>query len=177
MKLKDVVISQRLVQELLDYDPEVGVFTWKPRHLLWFKDKRSWKIWNTKFAGKTVGAIGPNGYVVTTVLGQSVYGHRIAWLWMTGEWPTLIDHIDQNRSNNRWANLREATHTMNMQNAKIRSDNTSGVKGVTWSKARQCWVAQIQVKGMGLFLGHFDTMSEALDARKKAELAQTGYVG
>jgi hypothetical protein len=95
--------------------------------------------------------------------------HRLAWLHMTGEWPTAgIDHINCDRLDNRWSNLREATKAKNAMNMHIRADNTSGYKGVSWSKIRRKWIAHITVDRKCRHLGSFDTPECAFIAYMKA---------
>jgi hypothetical protein len=86
---------------------------------------------------------------------------------MTGLDPIEIDHIDGDRSNNKWSNLKNGTKTNNLRNLALRRDNTSGHHGVTFSKRQQKWVAQI-------IIGSFDSKEEAIAARKKYE-ALLGY--
>jgi hypothetical protein len=80
----------------------------------------------------------------------------------------LIDHISGNFHNNRFSNLRLATSWQNQCNQKVRIDNTSGLKGVTWDKNRSKWLAQIQVKRKHFFLGRYKTKEEAWAAYQKA---------
>src|SRR3546814_1707207 len=88
---------------------------------------------------------------------------------MTGKWPPgEVDHRNGARDDNRWCNLRKATKAQNQANARRRRDNTSGVKGVTWNKARKKWVAQIQAGGKRMSLGGFPTIDAADNAYQKA---------
>ncbi len=99
--------------------------------------------------------------------------HKLAWLWMTGGWPTHeIDHIDNDATNNRWCNLRPATREQNTQNARRRSDNTSGYKGVCLHEGR--FAARVQANGKRKFLGYFYTPEEAYAAVCKAAQASHG---
>jgi hypothetical protein len=89
------------------------------------------------------------------------HAHRLAWLYMTGAWPTggEVDHIDTDRGNNVWTNLRDSTRRQNGSNVDIRSNNTSGFKGV--SRCRAKWTAHITVNYQAMHLGVFDTKEEA----------------
>jgi len=94
--------------------------------------------------------------------------HRLAWALHNGEWPSKqIDHIDGDRANNRISNLREATQSQQIMNSKLRSDNTSGIKGV--QQRKYGWTAYIAVDGKSTYLGHFDTKAKAIAARAEAE--------
>src|ERR1035437_5724966 len=100
-----MTLTQEKLKELLHYDPETGLFTWK----------------NTRHNAVKIGAIAgywrKDGYVGIYVLGHHYLAHRIAWLYMTCEWPEFeIDHENRKYSDNRWKNLREATHLQNMHN-------------------------------------------------------------
>jgi hypothetical protein len=89
--------------------------------------------------------------------------HRLVWIYHNGDIPNemIVDHIDGDTKNNRIENLRLATHSENLRNSKIRSTNTSGIKGVQWYKSRNKWRAQIRVDNKEKFLGYFDTIEEA----------------
>lgn len=146
------------VREVLDYDAESGEFTWKPRPA----STRCEKSWNGRWAGKRAGSQYPNGYWRISIFYQNLLAHRIAWLLSTGEWPRdEIDHIDRNTSNNRLANLRPANKSLNQANRARRKGNTSGKKGVVWSKANNAFVATIKVNGKSHYLGRFDTPEAA----------------
>jgi len=81
---------------------------------------------------------------------------------MTGQWPEkTIDHINGDRADNHWKNLRKATHSQNSRNAKVHADNKSGIKGVSYDKLRNKYVAQMR-------LGYFNTAEEAGEAYNRA---------
>ena len=91
---------------------------------------------------------------------------NLAWLYMTGEWPTTgIDHKDQDSTNDRWENLRLADQTQNNANARLRVDNTSGSRGVSWKQDKQKWKAYVNLNGRQIHCGYFDTIEEAKAAR------------
>ncbi len=141
-------------QEVLDYNQETGVFTWRvttsPRSM----------------AGALAGGITAKGYVSMQIDGHKYYAHRLAWLIVTGSWPSdQIDHISGVRSDNRFANLREATHSINMQNQRgPREDNTSGFLGVSFDAHRNVFCAFITSKGKQKYLGQFFDPIEAHQA-------------
>ncbi len=94
---------------------------------------------------------------------------------MTGEESKKeIDHIDGDRSNDRWCNLREASSSENKMNMAIRSDNTSGVKGVGWNKRLSKWHVRVKVRGIQYHIGYFDDLVAAKEAREAAALRHHG---
>lgn len=120
--------------------------------------------------GQTAGNLHPNGYRYIRINGESYLAHRLAWFWVTGEWPANeIDHKNGIRDANWWLNLREATHSQNMHNTGMRSNNTSGYKGVTWYSKYQKWQAQIMINKKNNNLGYFENINVAYAARIKAE--------
>lgn len=142
--------------ELLSYDPESGEFRWKKKA----SQKRAGDL-----AGSQSGA-----YTQIGIDGVIYFAHRVAVLLMQGRWPAVeVDHINGNRHDNRWSNLREANRHENNQNLGMRSDNASGVKGVWWDKTKMKWISQIQSKGKRYSVGSFETLNEAADAYAKAK--------
>lgn len=96
--------------------------------------------------------------------------HRLVWLYMTGDHPTdEIDHIDGDRQNNSWSNLRHVTAFENSRNQGERKDNTSGCRGVTFSKRNRKWCTRISHKGVRYSLGYFVNIEDAIQTRKQAE--------
>ena len=149
-------ISQARVKEVLHYEEESGVFTWKVRKCQRMR------------AGDVAGYISPNGYLVIRVDGRLYKGHRLAWLYVYGSYPSCdIDHINLIRSDNRIDNLRLATRSQNIQNTNKRSDNKSGYKGVSWDKKSKKWRSQIVCNGKKTCLGLFDNPADAHDAYVK----------
>lgn len=108
------------------------------------------------------------GYVFIGLKNKRYLAHRLAWFYVTGEWPQLqIDHINCERADNRWCNLRLATISQNRFNSKKRKDNTSGYKGVHLH-AKNRWRARIKVNGKYHHIGLFDSPKLAFLARRKA---------
>lgn len=106
------------------------------------------------------------------VAGVLVLAHRAAWAVAHGAWPDAeIDHVNHNRRDNRLENLRAVSRRQNAMNASLRSDNTSGVVGVTWQPSRGKWAAQIGVKGRVVPLGRYAHLEDAVHARRTAEVA------
>lgn len=147
-------LTAERLRECLAYDPETGVFTWL------VAPNRRIRV------GRIAGvACRTHGYRLIKVDGVGARAHRLAWLYMTGEWPAAdIDHINGDRADNRWSNLRQATSTQNHANSKRPKHNTSGVKGVTWDSSRGQWMAGVQINGKRVHLGRFDSIEAAAAA-------------
>ena len=144
------MLTADILRERLYYDPETGLFTWVSKK----SPKSRVKV------GTTAGTIESYGYRIIKLYGKIYKAHRLAWLYMTGEWPAeLIDHINGNRSDNRWGNLREATPAQNVMNMK--PVGASGAKGVCWHKKDKKWQAAIRHRGTTLYLGQFNSRDEA----------------
>jgi hypothetical protein len=154
---KNAKVTQQRVMELLHYDCETGVFTNRTTRGMAIKDA-------------VAGTISKNGYQHIVVDGCRVLAHRLAWLYVTGAWPEKnIDHINRNRADNRFKNLREANQSENMQNAAVPSHSKSGVIGVCWDASKQRWMAHIKIQKKHIFLGRFREKDEAINARLSAE--------
>lgn len=162
---------------LFDYDAVSGDLRWRARpaeafELGAFSASRKAASWNSKNAGKVAGWVGADGYRRVTVGPKSYLAHRIVWLIVTGEWPSdQVDHIDQDRLNNRFANLRAATNAQNARNRTLPSNNTSGAIGVSQCRTTGKWRAEIKVHGRKRFLGVFADKAEAMSARLTAQAA------
>lgn len=153
-------------EDMLSYDPATGAVSWNYDY-----DP------NSKPLRNPAGFINNSGYVRIGVGGGEVFAHRLAYKAMTGhEVPDGmdIDHINGDRTDNRWVNLRVVSRSQNNMNAKIRVDNKSGVKGVTFDKRRGKWAAEIRANNKKIFLGRFDTIEEAAEKRKLAESEMFG---
>jgi hypothetical protein len=148
-------ITAERLRELLHYDPETGIFTWLTRATV---SRR----WNTRYVGTTAGSVDCHGYIAIKLIGQLNRAHRLAWLYMTGEWPSNdIDHINGNRADNRLENLRPATRSQNNANSRTQSRNTSGLKGVHKQSRGYTWAARIKINGSQHYLGNFKTPESA----------------
>jgi hypothetical protein len=138
------------------YDPETGGFEWMCK----ISGRRT---------GRKAGGRHSNGYIALW-LGSKLYlAHRVAWLMMTGSWPTrLIDHANLSKTDNRFCNLREADFTENIANRAVRKDSVSGAKGVfiraDKSNRKKVYRAAIRARGKIIQLGTFATVDEASKA-------------
>lgn len=159
-----------LLRRTVSFDSAAGVFTWLPRPASSFASAGAYRSWTAKFAGKPAFSHPDvNGYRVGRVHGVRYKAHRMAWLLVHGHWPTdCIDHINGDRSDNRIANLRDVPKAVNARNAKRRVNCTSGATGVHWNRARQKWRAIIHYDKRCIHLGLFDTIEEAVSARRAA---------
>lgn len=157
------MIEPSELNRMLSYDPDTGRLIWKVRDDVLLR-------WNVRYAGREAFTAIRNGYRCGAVHDKAYQAHRVIWAMVHGEWPVYqIDHINGDRSDNRISNLRLADGFQNAQNAKIRSDNTSGYPGVTFFKDRNQWTARICVNGKKIHLGYFETVELATEARKEAE--------
>lgn len=151
-------ITGHLLEMFYSYDPDTGFFTRKLS-----TNPRS-------FVGGVASAINADGYVILPLMGVRLRAHRAAWAWVTGQWPMEdIDHINGDRSDNRFANLREATRSQNLQNSGMRASNKTGYKGVHYCHERRKFVAQIVIDGKRVGLGRYQTVEEAAAVRLAAE--------
>jgi hypothetical protein len=171
--------SQEALRQLMDYDAETGVLTWRSRPLEAFnkgkRQKNAQKIWNSRFAGTPALAVSHgNGYCSGALFKVKAYAHRVVWKWVHGTEPDQIDHINGNRSDNRICNLRSVHKAENAKNTKLPKNNTSGHIGVSFRKTEQKWEAYLGDGGGKIRLGVFSEKSDAIAARLNASF-QFGY--
>lgn len=117
-----------------------------------------------------LGKESKQGYIKVSVFGKLYGAHRIAWFYVRGRWPVGdIDHIDGNKANNAFSNLREVSHCVNIQNqVKARKGSSSGFLGVSAAPFNK-WVARIAVDGKNKYLGHYTTPEDAHEAYLNAK--------
>lgn len=152
------MLTQNELISLLDYDRATGEFRWI----------RS--MGGKAKAGSIAGATDSKGYTQIRVSKRLYLAHRLAWLYVYGEWPRKhLDHIDRNPKNNAIGNLRECTHAENHQNVGVRSDSSSGITGVSFSQISGKWLAYITLSGKTIRLGLHETLESAIAARSKAK--------
>lgn len=157
-------ISQIELKERLQYDPLTGNF---------LRRRPSTK----GGIGTIAGGVSSSGYHSVWILGKTYQAHRLAFLYVTGNFPAqVVDHIDGNKLNNIWTNLRMCSQVENTYNRKLNKDNTSGTKGVYFNKARQKWVVQVRGQGKSGYLGLYDSLELAnLVATEARELYHGAY--
>jgi len=169
--------SQEVLRQLLDYAPETGKLFWRERPLEMFNAGRRniATTWNSRFAGQEAFTAEDSfGYKIGLIFRAGYRAHRVIFKMMTGVDPDEVDHIDGDRANNRWVNLREADRITNNRNVCRRRDNRSGVTGIYWDQSSAKWRATINDGGKQTRLGSFACFGAAVRARK-ASLAKHGY--
>ncbi|WP_241622504.1 HNH endonuclease [Rosenbergiella australiborealis] len=141
--------NQNFLKSILHYDPCTGLFTHK-----------------TQRGGVKKGSLAGNknksNYVVIRINHKAYRAHRLAWLYTYGMWPTgMLDHINNDRSDNSIYNLREASNSENNQNKNLAKNNLCGIKGVFWNKHKRRWEASCSLNGKRYVLGRFKNISDA----------------
>lgn len=161
------VLTAEQARALLSYNPETGAFFWKIKrgHMKAGSPAGHIQIFRRR-SGIELAA----KYLVIRVNNSLYLAHRLAWLLITGEFPKdKLDHKDADSLNNRFNNLREATQAQNARNTRVRSDNKSAFKGVSWDQINSKWVARIRVyRGRYRNLGRFNDPAEAHEAYMSA---------
>lgn len=152
-------IPLEYLRSLFSYNPDTGLFT-----------RTKARQGKNGHLGAIAGTVNPHGYLMININGSLYAGHRLAWYFMTGTYPAFhLDHKDQNKTNNRFSNLRQANYAINARNMPQRIDNKSGVVGVSWDK-RGKWFVRIGTKDGNKFLGYRNCIFEAACLRKSAEI-------
>lgn len=152
--------AQARVRELFDYDPGTGHLTWKVKKGRVRPGDRAGHDHKARY------------YRVVEFDARKYKEHRVIWLWWHGQWPeNHIDHVNRVKTDNRVANLREATQAQNMQNIGISSRNKSGILGVCYTPENTVnkWRAYIVVGKKTKMLGSYPTKEKAAEARRIAE--------
>ena len=160
------------LRQVLAYDPETGRLTWLPRDASLFADGKRGrhmmaKVWNATWAGKpALTHTSRSGHLRGAVFHVGLQAHRVAWAIFYGRWPDgEIDHINGNPADNRIANLRDCSRTINGQNLRMKRTNTSGYVGVTRDHALNKWRAQATVNGQHFYIGVYPDLEDAARAR------------
>lgn len=156
------VLTLELARSLFSYDPLTGELRWKrpPRRGV---------------SAEPAGCRNSDGYLIVGYKGREYLGIHIIWMLMTGEWPRhIVDHKNRIKADDRWENLRAATHSENNRNANLRKDNKTGVRGVVVPPRSRKFEARITVDGRQIGLGRFDFLEQAAQARRSAEIKYFG---
>lgn len=152
-------LSAKRLREVLHYDADGGVFFWKLRR-------------GRQRAGAIAGSLKPDGYIYTGVDGFDHKAHRLVFLYQTGQWPLhCVDHINGNRADNRWFNLRDVPFAVNCQNKRTAKPGKlySNLIGVTRHKPSGLWVAAVKLNGKDRYRKYFRSEQEAHEAYLEAK--------
>jgi len=155
-------MTQEDVKRIFRYEPDSGNFIRKIAGAN-----------NSKPVGSIAGYTNSRGYRIINILGKNRRAHRVAFLYMEGYIPEQVDHINRDKSDNRWSNLRAADACLNMKNQPTVKENACNFRGVY--KSRKRFRARIGDGGKMVSLGTFDTIQEAAAVRAKAEV-ELGYI-
>jgi len=161
-KMNMQTLTQEYLKSVLNYDPETGLFVRIKR------TSNSVKIGDV--AGSIKMSSGGKRYIAIRVNGKKHSAHRLAFLYMTGNFPeNQVDHDDGNGTNNKWLNLNDVSNIENSRNQRLSAANTSDHTGVRWNKKERKWKVRIGVNYEMITLGTFDDFFEAICRRKSAE--------
>lgn len=153
------MITQEYLKIILNYNPETGIFLWNSN-----KSPRIRK-------GGVAGCLSCQGYWQIKIDSNPYFAHRLAFIYMTGGLPeNKVDHINGNKLDNSWLNLRDVTYLENQKNRKIDIRNKSGLMGVRFMQKENMWQSSITKNYKSYYLGRFVDFFEAACARKSAEL-------
>lgn len=154
-------LTHEFLLSILSYDPESGQFIWRVRR--------------SRTPAGSVAGIVDDGYVRIKICHKMYRAHRLAWFYVTGKWPVAeIDHKDLNSINNRWTNLREATHSQNNANRRKRPNGKSLFKGVGWNIRKRQWCAKITINKKSNVIGYFDDELAAHAAYRAVAIIEFG---
>ena len=155
-------LTEEQVNKYFTYDEETG-------HLIWKVHKGG-----KARIGDIAGCIDHEGYRRIRFDGGSYRAHRLVFLLHRGYLPEILDHINNDRSDNRIENLRAVTANENAYNRSINAKSISGVKGISWDKVNNCWLARIQTNKKRKHIGNFDNLKLAEEAMVIAREALHG---
>ena len=184
--MADKIITQKFLQHFFRYeDGNLYVKKELPRKATIEYDENGSMILKRQLPKRKVGEkIGTtsskDGYSKALILSKMYGVHRLIFLYHHGYFPKEVDHIDNDPRNNRIENLRDANKNQNCYNTKLRTDNTSGVKGVSWSKVKKKWVTQLTVDGKLKRFGFYNDIDyakfviEAMRYKYHGEFANNG---
>ena len=163
-----IKLTQELLRERLHYDPDTGIFIWKIIQRSTRIGKRAGGIWSSKKYSCR--------YRKINLYGRSYREHRLAYLYMTGEWPKdQVDHIDRDGENNIWSNLRQCDQLGNMKNLGKYKSNSSGLTGLSRCKRDNVWRSYVYVEGKLNMLYQGSDLFEAC-CRRLSEQTKLGFI-
>lgn len=160
------MITQERLKELFRYDPMTGLFT------------RLVSVGTTAKDGSVVRNKRPNQYIRIMIDGIHYRGNRLAWLYMTGVWPShKIDHRNAIRDDDRFENLRDVTQQINCENHRSANGSKKLLIGVSLEKSTGRFKSQIMSNGVNFHLGRFNTEQQAhsayIEAKRKIHKGNT----
>jgi len=144
------MLTQERLKELVSYSPDTGLFTA-------IKNRKGSK----NKTGSILGSFTKAGYIEFAIDGKNYYAHRLAVLYMTGCLPEITDHINRNRSDNRWTNLRVCTQQVNTHNDGLLPRSHSILKWRGVYSNHKKYIAKININHKQIYLGTFNTPEEA----------------
>jgi hypothetical protein len=164
--MADEIITQKFLKKFFRYeDGNLYVKKELPRKATVEYDENGTLILKRQLpkrkVGEKIGTTHKNGYSKALILSKMYGLHRLIFLYHYGYFPKEVDHIDNNIQNNKIENLRDASKVQNCYNRRLGTNNTSGVKGVSWSKVRNKWVAQLTVDGKLKRFGFYNDIDYA----------------
>lgn len=136
------MITAQELRRVIGYDPATGF------------------MYNLK-TGNSAGYATDDGYIRVTIGDRKYMAQRLAWLYVYGTWPSLVDHINGDRSDNRINNLREVTQAQNQANSKVHCNNKTGVSGLTWDRHNSKWKVSVRIGGGRRVVKRFADLHEA----------------
>jgi hypothetical protein len=160
--------SPEVLRKIMRYEPDTGKLFWLERSPSLFGPctqgaQRAANVFNSRYANKEAFTSAcKRGYMRGRIFMTNAYAHRVAWCLYYGGWPSIeVDHINQNKSDNRISNLRLATPSENRCNRGKQKNNKSGFKGVKKSATEGKWVSYIRANGKCYYIGTFPSKNEA----------------
>lgn len=148
-------LTPALIKQVLQYEPHSG-------NLIWISSLHSKRV----LIGQHAGSLAKSGYRQITLFGTSYQAHRLIWFMETGEWPEQVDHINQDRSDNRWSNLRAVTKAENARNRSRNPHSKTGEVGIWYNQKTFKYVAEITYNGKKVFQKSYDNIDDAIRERK-----------
>jgi len=156
-------LSQKLLRDVFTYFPETGKIIYK------IKTKR-------KRVGDSLGTLGTHGYIQVNLGGQVILLHRLLFLYQVGILPDQVDHINHNKLDNRWNNLRAVNNTINAKNCSLSKNSITRINGVNQIVSTKKYRAYIMVNRKQIHLGVFETIEDAAKARQHADIKYNFHV-
>jgi hypothetical protein len=151
-----MALSHQLVSKLLSYDPETGV-------MHWLEDRG-----RLAKKGYVAGAKDDKGYIRLMLCGKKYRAHQLAFVLMGEQYPAYVDHINGDRSDNRWSNLRVSDPLNNAKNMRKRKDGNTPFTGVGYMKSHNKWRVRLNHQGESVYIGIYGSLFEAISARESA---------